>query len=134
MTAKLLSYEISNLGGAISENLHLINFQSIITFEIKFLGTEFDIDYRWTPTQMFNLYFSLDYRRAKGEYFKMVAINQVISENPKKSQIPISEVSITVENSSSATDTTSKTTEGTNSKTTEDCSIEDISKQNNVEV
>ena len=59
----------------------------------------------------------------------MVAINQVISENPKKSQIPISEVSITVENSSSATDTTSKTTEGTNSTTTEDCSIEDLQKE-----
>ena len=64
----------------------------------------------------------------------MVAINQVISENSKNSQIQISGVSITVENSLSATDTTSKTTEGTNSKTTEDCSIEDISKQNNVEV
>ena len=64
----------------------------------------------------------------------MVAINQVISENSKNSQIQISGVSITVENSLSATDTTSKTTEGTNSTTTEDCSIEDISKQNNVEV
>ena len=60
----------------------------------------------------------------------MVAINQVISETPKKSQIPISEVSITVENSSSATETT----EGTNSTTTEDCSIAEISKQNDVEV
>ena len=59
----------------------------------------------------------------------MVAINQVISETPKKSQIPILEVSITVENSSSATDTTSKTTEGTNSTTTEDCSIEDLQKE-----
>ena len=72
--------------------------------------------------------------KSKREYFKMVAINQVISENPKKSQIPISEVSITVENSSSATDTTSKTTEGTNSTTTEDCSIAENSKQNDVEV
>ena len=30
---------------------------------------------------------------------------------------------------SSATDTTSKTTEGTNSTTTEDCSIEDLQKE-----
>ena len=67
--------------------------------------------------------------KSKEEYFKMVVISQIISEKPKKSQIPISKVSITVENSSFTSDTTSKTTEGTNSTTTEDYSIEDLQKE-----
>ena len=47
MDSKMLSYDLTNLGGAtISENLNLlIDFLSMITFEIKFLGAEFDIDY-----------------------------------------------------------------------------------------
>ena len=56
----------------------------------------------------------------------MVAVSQNISEKPK---VLISEVSITVETSSSATDAPSKTTEGTMSTTTEDCSIEDLQKE-----
>ena len=61
----------------------------------------------------------------------MVAVSQNISEKPK---VLNSEVSITVETSSSATDTPSKTTEGTISTTTEDLQkeieiMEDLQKQ-----
>ena len=56
--------------------------------------------------------------KSKEEYFKMVAKIQILSEKPKKSQIPIS-----------TTDTISKATEGTNSTLTEDCSIEDLQKE-----